>query len=339
MSNKPNDEEFNIDSKAKSLWIIAVGLVPIIIASVNYIIHPNKLSELFVATAFIFGAFSFLLSKIETLRHVLENVSKKVEETDSKIFELVGPRLLHPEMRSCMKLSRAFSEILDYENPNPLMIELADCQIAGLTRFLSGFNGSLYFFPEYELISIQKHFSIFMDKIRKGGSYIASTFVQFWYDEDDEIVNNFFSSNCVAARKGIKIRRVFIVSNKDKEHSRTFDILKKHDAISITFGNKGQIETKVLETDILNNPLIDYNNDDFGIYFMDGKPMAIAIAKFYTHSSKLKGNEVSFNPSFMEDKIEVFEERFKRAVDIKEYLENNKVYMEGSGIELDKLKK
>jgi hypothetical protein len=234
---------------------------------------------------------------------------------DMATTEVIAAALGTEDMKMCRRLFSIVNTISGCKNP--LMDALARSQLSGLAEFLEKFDKGLPFFPENELINIDKHYTSFMERMGRRGKYFAATCVQFWHEQDEEILRDFFHNNEVAANDGVKIQRVFLVTKSEEQDPRTLIVLRHHYSITGRgYRNAGYIETKVFVVDVFNR-----DHDDFGIYVLDDQLMAIAIAKFDGKTGRLRGNEVSFNEGYMRKKLQLFEDRWRKGMEVKDYLD------------------
>jgi len=295
-------------------WIIVGALIPIFLALFNYLHNPTTDAQLLVTASLILGAFSLHTTRLRAIERSLEGLQHESARHISAVNEIATTALAGDDMTECRRLLAVYRRILAFSNP--LMTALARSQMMGLAEFFEKFDKGLPFFPENELITIEKHYLSFMKRMGRRGKYDATTFVQFWYDQDEEILRDFFYNNEVAANDGVAIRRVFLIADLDKGNPRTATVLRQHAGISKRpYQNGGSIATRVLIADGFSR-----DQDDFGIYMLDGRPMAIAIAKFDRESGRLRGNEVGFEEDFMRKRSQLFESRWQHGVDIHEYL-------------------
>jgi len=300
------------------VWIIVGALVPILLAIFNYTRKPGPDAQLLVTAALILGAFSLHTTRLRAIERSLESLQNTSSKHTSAAGEVASAALTGDDMKECRRLLATYKAILTFNNP--LMTALARSQMSGLSEFLEKFDRALPFFPENELITIEKHYLSFMKRMGRHGKYDATTFIQFWHDQDEEILRDFFYSNEVAANDGVVIRRVFLVSSGDEREAKSFDILARHATISKnSYQNRGSINTRVLVSDSFSR-----DQDDFGIYMLDDTPMAIAIAKFDRGSGRLRGNEVAFDYDFMRKRQQLFESSWKDAVEIHQYLDSKR---------------
>jgi hypothetical protein len=296
------------------VWIVVGALIPILLAILHYVQVPGPDAQLLVTASLILGAFSLHTTRLRAIERSIESLQGDSNRRTNASNELATAALTGDEMKECRRLLAAYRAVVDFDNP--LMTALAKTQMSGLGEFLEKFDKGLPFFPENELITIEKHYLSFMKRMGRRGKYDATTFVQFWHDQDEEILHDFFHNNEVAANDGVAIRRVFLISPSDEGTEMTEKILRRHARISTdSYQSGGSISTRVLRAEGFS-----HDQDDFGIYMLDNVPMAIAIAKFNRNTGRLRGNEVSFDDDFMRKRRQLFESRWANAVEIHSYL-------------------
>ena len=316
-------------AKVDLLWIVIGALVPIALAILNYSHTPSSSSQLLVTAALILGSFSLITTRMRAIERSLDGFQKESLHQDSAATEVLAAALSGGDMKSCRRLFSVFNAVLGCSNP--LMKALAMSQMNGLAEFLEKFDKGLPFFPENEIITIDKHYTSFMRRMGKNGGYTATTFVQFWHEQDEEILGDFFHNNEMAANDGVSIRRIFLIIASEEGDPVGIGVLRRHLAISGgKYQNGGSIETKVLVAETFNR-----DQDDFGIYILHGHPMAIAIAKFERTTNRLRGNEVSFDEDFMMKKLNLFEARWLKACAVEVYLAGLSASLPASKLEVN----
>lgn len=301
---------------ALTWWPVYVLLIPVIAALAFYWNHAGEENaEIILLFASIVVGMEIVLIAIKHLKSTVES-----SVAHSQLSEEGGSRLLQATLSS-----PDFSGIRDLLNvmfaiqtaQNPLMRRLAIDQVSDLSAFLENYTKrkALPFTRGSELITIERHYTSFMHAIGNGGEYVATTLPNFWIEDDGDILQAFFYSQSESASSGIRIRRVFLVTETEMNNHRVISLLRKHAQISRQYPNGGSITTKVL---VMSS--IDPNEDDFGIYMLNNKPAAIAIARFAHDPLRLQGNDVCFELAIMERKLNLFEDRYENAVSVDQYL-------------------
>jgi len=156
------------------------------------------------------------------------------------------------------------------------------------------------------------------EKLKKDGlievliSQLKSLENQKYTDENDFVEA---IEEAIGSEQTIKYKLALLKSAKKQKF---LEILEKHHRLSqeCPTGCRN-ITTKVMEVET-----IDYEYDDYGIYYMEDVPMAVAIGQFEKETLELKGNKVTFNQEELKRRKDHFRSKFDRkdAVLIEDYL-------------------
>jgi hypothetical protein len=302
---------------ALTWWPVYVLLIPVLAALALYWNHAGEENaEIILLFASIVVGMEIVLIAVKHLKAKVESSIAHSQSSEEAGSRLLQATLTSPDFGGIRDLLDMMFAIQSSENP--LMKRLAIDQISDLAAFLENFKKkkALPFVRGSELITIERHYTSFMHAMGHGGEYVAITLPNFWIEGEDDILHAFFYSQAESASSGIRIRRVFLVTEADAKNPRVCSLLRKHSQISRKYPNGGSITTMVLITGS-----IDPKEDDFGIYLLNDKPAAIAIARFSTHPLQLQGNDVWFESAIMERKFNLFEDRFANAVPVDKYLQ------------------
>src|ERR1700740_771446 len=157
-----HDRDISVGIKLSTVdlvWIVVGALVPVVLALLNYVHNPSTDAGLLVTAALIVGAFSLLITRLRAIERAVEGVQHGFGQHAGAASEVAAAALTGEDMRECRKLLATYKEILAFGNP--LMTALARSQLSGLADFLGKFEKALPFFPENELITIEKHYLSF----------------------------------------------------------------------------------------------------------------------------------------------------------------------------------
>jgi serine/threonine protein kinase/DNA-binding PadR family transcriptional regulator len=144
---------------------------------------------------------------------------------DIRLFKHAGTSPIDPSAALKSLLTRI--ETINASRDGDVFRALATVEIADLEERLQGMaDGLAVIEGGHEGITLKM--SSYLSTLRKGDRYSTVTIPQFWNPRNLGSGGRYLSMNLELARRGITIRRVFLLTQSDRTRSETHAILRAH---------------------------------------------------------------------------------------------------------------
>jgi serine/threonine protein kinase len=197
--------------------------------------NPNKLKEIIHET--IREANAGLLRENEGIAKIIDKCMRQDPHdryfcAENILADLDTFKFAHSEVESPRKqfgessatIRATFAAVVDQ---NKLFADIIQKNLDMLARHSVSMRRE-HFEIYGDRDEIIDHLCRYLSTLRRGDEYLTVTQPSYWRKNNLGTNGRFFTMNKIMARRGVIIRRVFLVSDDDRTRAESLDILKAH---------------------------------------------------------------------------------------------------------------